>query len=180
MMSTFKKILCPTDFSEISYEGLNKAVELAQRDTTEICLLYVETPLRELNTSSASKSAESAHLAEAVYNLRDVLADRLPENVRSQPLLRSGDAAEEIVKAAREEGCDLIVLTTHGAQGWREGVLGSVAEHVLRHAPCAVLTLSGSSTGHTYIGSTLLQETSGSMKPEMAIDNNHKLYLDGD
>jgi hypothetical protein len=78
------------------------------------------------------------------------------------------------------EGCDLIVLTTHGAQGWREGVLGSVAEHVLRHAPCAVLTLSGPSTGHTYFGSTLLQETSGNMKPELAINNNHKLYLDGD
>jgi nucleotide-binding universal stress UspA family protein len=124
---------------------------------------------------------ESTRRAEAVWNLRSVLAERLPAGVRSQPVLRMGDAATEIVRTAREEGCDLIVLTTHGACGWREGVLGSVAEEVLCHAPCPVLTISGPASGNRYVArNALLGQATGAMRPELAVASKHKLYLDGD
>ena len=181
-MSIWKKILCPTDFSEISYEGLKKAVDLVEGGATEICLLYVDQPLHAITktTPLAVENNESVMRAEAVSNLQNVLSERLPKNVRAQPLLRSGVAGAEIVRAAREENCDLIVLTTHGAQGWREGVLGSVAEHVLRHASCPVLTVSGPATGHPYVSDALLRQINGHMKPELAINTEHKIYLDGD
>jgi hypothetical protein len=61
--------------------------------------------------------------------------------------LLTGCIAGEIVRTAEEENVDLIVLTTHGAMGWRPGVLGAVAEEVVRTARCPVLTISGPATG---------------------------------
>jgi nucleotide-binding universal stress UspA family protein len=52
-----------------------------------------------------------------------------------------GEPAEQILRVAREEKADLIVMGTHGRRGWRHAVLGSVAEAVMRQAMCPVLTV---------------------------------------
>ena len=56
-------------------------------------------------------------------------------------LVRNGSPAEEIVKAAKEMDADIIVMSTHGRTGVRRTVIGSVAEKVVRHALCPVLTV---------------------------------------
>jgi len=61
--------------------------------------------------------------------------------VKIRSLLGRGDAAAEIGRLATEEKADLIVLATHGWTGWRHLVFGSVAERVLREAPCPVLSV---------------------------------------
>src|SRR5438105_11382148 len=61
--------------------------------------------------------------------------------VRAERMLGRGDAAAEIIRVARELPADLIVMGTHGRTGIGRLLMGSVAEHVMRHAPCPVLTV---------------------------------------
>lgn len=187
-MTAFKKILCPTDFSEAAREGLQRAVEVAMPGFSELCVVHVEAPSR-LGTcySSAFGDATDSAMrrAEAVGNLSAILEEQVPPSIHSRPLLREGDAATEIVRAAKEEGADLIVLTTHGAAGWRPGLLGTVAEEVLRLAPCPVLTVSAPASGLEYTRhpEESLVRAAASYRPELesaTVVANHRLFLDGD
>ncbi len=58
-----------------------------------------------------------------------------------EAIFTAGDPGHEIVRVAEEQNADLIVLGTHGYSGWKRFTIGSVAEFVVRHAPCAVLTI---------------------------------------
>ena len=182
-MSRFKKILCPTDFSEASYEALRQAVELAADGVTEICVLHVEPPVDELTafTGLATDTyAEAEHRAETVRNLCAVLEERVPQSVRTRPLLKKGQAAEEIARAAREEGADLIVLTTHGAGGLEPGELGGVAAAVVQTAPCPVLTINRT-PGTVGAQRAAAPEIAG-LRPQFdfAHSSPRAIYLDGD
>ena len=77
---------------------------------------------------------------DAVRKLRD-LRDELLASSAVRTVVAHGQAADEIVIVAEREGVDLIVIATHGSTGLRHFVFGSVAEKVVRTAPCAVLTL---------------------------------------
>jgi nucleotide-binding universal stress UspA family protein len=185
-MLTFKKILCPTDFSEASYDGIAQAVEIAQRNGGELCIIHVGQPASELSSLAGITpyaQSESVRRAEAVATLCAVLDERVPSRVRARPLLKYGDAATEIVRAAREEAADVIVLTTHGGCGWRPGVLGAVAEEVLRTAQCPVLTISAPASGRAYSkdtnGTTTLG-TEGALRPGLELVSSKALFLDGD
>ena len=77
--------------------------------------------------------------AEAVEQLTRIRPD--DPSIPFEHRTRTGDAAEEITALAREAGCDLIVMGTHGRTGLARWLMGSVAEKVLRHALCPVLTV---------------------------------------
>jgi nucleotide-binding universal stress UspA family protein len=62
--------------------------------------------------------------------------------------LAKGDPASPIIKVAEEMACDLIVLGTHGRTGLGRVLMGSVAEHVMRSAPCPVLVVKGKQLPH--------------------------------
>jgi nucleotide-binding universal stress UspA family protein len=81
--------------------------------------------------------------AEDPLTVRTQLARISPtdSSVSTQHRLLEGDPAEEILKVAQGEGVDMIVMGTHGATGLTRLLMGSVAEHVLRKAPCPVLTV---------------------------------------
>ncbi len=182
---TFQKILCPTDFSEASYEALRQAIELAGTGTAEICVLHVESSpnaLTPLGGYAPSARSEADRRAETVKNLCAVLEERVPQSVRTRPLLKQGETAEEIVRAAREEGADLIVLTTHGAGGLRPGTLGSVAVDVLQNAPCPVLTVNRSRESVEARSDSTAIFDAAALRPEFEIVHatSHALYLDGD
>ena len=183
-MSTFKKILCPTDFSEASYEALDQAVKLAF-DGAEVCVLHVE-PVEKLVTPFAGLApdarSEADRRAETVKNLCAVLEERVPSQVRTRPLLKQGDAVEQILRAAREENADLIVLTTHGAGGLAPGELGRVAASIVQIAPCPVLTMNRS---QAEVGQTIEvanRQDLNALRPEFEVVHStpNALYLDGD
>jgi len=175
-MPTFKKILCPTDFSEASYEGLNKAVELASDAATEICVVHVEPSTQSSYTGHAPEAHQEAdRRAETVKNLCAVLEERVPQNVRTRPLLKQGETAEEIIRAAREECADLIVLTTHGAGGLAPGELGRVAATIVQTAPCPVLTINRSAPLETACDASQLRPAF-----ETAHSSPRAIFLDGD
>jgi len=139
---TFKKILCPTDFSSGSRQALRVAARLACESGAELELVhvwYLPTPAFAIDYAfpadviqRASDDAERA-LADA---LREAKALGV-EHVTAKQL--DGPPWSAIVDAA--EGFDLIVIGTHGRTGLARVLLGSVAEKVIRHAACSVLAV---------------------------------------
>jgi universal stress protein A len=139
------KILHPTDFSECAQQAQEEAGRLARALGGEVVLLHVsvEAPLYAeglIRVKDVEKVYEDQRKwAEETLEAR---ATALRESgVASRWLLRVGIPFEEIVKAAREEGADLIVIGTHGRGGLARFFLGSVADRVVRMGPCPVLTV---------------------------------------
>jgi len=144
-MLTFKYILCPTDFSKPSSEGLKYAIELAAQFRAELILLHVVPVVPPLppdpNFVFEVPEYERALHEDAERKLRELAEEWVPKEVRVRTLIGHGDAGGEIVRIAEDERADLIVIATHGLTGWRRLVFGSVAERVVRTADCPVLTI---------------------------------------
>jgi nucleotide-binding universal stress UspA family protein len=141
-MNGWKKICCAIDFSESSRLALEQAAELAGGVGAELTLVHVHTPPSHAAVDVLTGAPEGASVA--ARELEKLLtgwradAERVSGRAARIALL-SGDPAEQIVRFARESGSDLVVVGTHGRRGLRRLVLGSVAERVLRAAPCPVL-----------------------------------------
>jgi nucleotide-binding universal stress UspA family protein len=141
----FRRILCPVDFSEASMGALRAAAALASRSGGSLTLLHVD-----LVPGSAIPEAILPTPPELAADLSSP-ADRplLEWKARAEKLgaphveaYRSvGRPAQEILALARRDAFDLVVLGTHGRKGLGHLLLGSVAEEVVRQAPCPVLTL---------------------------------------
>ncbi|MGB2984193.1 MAG: universal stress protein [Candidatus Bipolaricaulia bacterium] len=143
-MLPFKRILCPTDFSEPSHAGIKAAVEMAERFSAELILMHVVGSIPALDTPEGIPSFDvAAYQRELTGSAERCLEERqakVPESVPTRTLVTHGEAGHEIVRVAEEEGVDLIVMATHGATGWRHKIFGTVAEKVVRTAHCSVLT----------------------------------------
>ena len=145
-MPGWRKILCPVDLSELSRSALTEALELAKNDGT-VHLLHVIEPQAGAHRGEAWPAEQSmetqvgrARGALAVWQ-REVEAV-LPGRVTGEVKPGGGGApADEVIRAAGDGGYDLVVMGTHGRRGIRHLVLGSVAEAVVRGAPCSVLVV---------------------------------------
>ena len=145
-MLPLKRILCPTDFSEPSYEAVKAANELAVHFAAELTLIHVVSPIPALPTPEAASgfdvlSYEQEMEVYAKTSLERVMKERISGEVKVSTMVKLGSAADQIVNTAATEGFDLIVIATHGLTGWRRFVFGSVAEKVVRLAECPVLTI---------------------------------------
>lgn len=134
-------ILHPTDYSDSSQKALGIAVDLAQHYAASLIVLHVVETLGPDNVTVGQAATElqpDAYQQRLHADLERWIQGR---NLRVQPrlLLAEGDPAHEIERVARAEGCDLLVLGTHGRTGLRRLLMGSIAEQVLRRAPCPVL-----------------------------------------
>ena len=143
-MLPFKKILCPTDFSEPGCEGVKAAGEVASRFEAELILMHVVGAIPALDTPAGISTFDiAAYQRELTASAETFLEQRkaeVPESVPVRTLVTHGDAGHEIVRVAKEEDVDLIVMATHGATGWRHRIFGTVTEKVVRNAHCSVLT----------------------------------------
>jgi nucleotide-binding universal stress UspA family protein len=119
-------VLYPTDFSEASEVAGGVARDLARESGGTLHVVHVVPPV-----------TDPADSAERLTETGKRLADGTPV----ETALLSGRVAREIVRYAREHGVGLIVLATHGRTGLSHAILGSVAEAVVRLAPCLVLTV---------------------------------------
>ena len=139
-MLPIKTILHPTDFSEQARYGFQMACALARDYGARllVCHVYQPPPVVYGEFGVAPPPP-----GEAPESLRAQLARIRPAEgeVDVQHYLLEGDAAEEIVELARDSLCDLIVMGTHGRTGLGRLLMGSVAEQVMRRAPCPVLTI---------------------------------------
>jgi nucleotide-binding universal stress UspA family protein len=131
-----KKILYPTDFSPYSNQAYFHAVSLAEKHGASLSIVYVYVPGLGLPVPGANGDAERQHWHEQLQQIRPV-DPRIPVH----HVFLEGDPATEIVRYARDAGIDLIVMGTHGRTGLERLLMGSVAEKVLREAPCSVLVV---------------------------------------
>jgi nucleotide-binding universal stress UspA family protein len=144
-MIKLQNILVPTDFSEPSQSALKYARAFAEQFNAAIHVMHVlEDPFLYAPTSEGYMVPP--HLAEemeasARERLDSALSAEDRTQFRVQCLLKRGSPFVEIVRYARESGIDLIVLGTHGRGPIAHMLLGSVAEKVVRKAPCPVLTV---------------------------------------
>lgn len=145
-MIQLKRILLPTDFSKNARAAQEYACAFADHFGAELHLLYVLQDM-VIGTASpgetvlipATSTAEAQASAErALAELPDAAWAKGKQIVRAT---RTGAPLVEIVRYAREQNIDLIVLSTHGRTGLAHVLLGSVAENVVRKAPCPVLTV---------------------------------------
>lgn len=151
-MPEFRRILLPTDFSERAEAARSYAVMLAEKFGAELHVLHVlQEPIAVLPESSLAVAPPALNLPEIIKSAEQGLAAisvNPPAGVGAR-VVRNGLPADEIVRYAAEAGVDLIVQGTHGRTGLAHVLLGSVAEKVVRRAPCAVLTVrpQGRGTG---------------------------------
>lgn len=138
-----KQILVPVDFSECSRKALRYALPFARVFGAGISLLHVvETAYVMGEFGAVDYAAMAADLTtEAERQLCMLATEEIGASAAWKIAVRPGRPATEIVEAARELAADLIVIATHGRTGLQHVLLGSVAENVVRHAPCPVLTV---------------------------------------
>lgn len=140
-----KTILVATDLSEFAEHALDYAVELAGVLGAKIHLLNVigvpALGIPELGIVVTASTIESA-IRTKHAELDKLATRRAPADIET--MLRTGDARDVIVDTAKEIGAELIVMGTHGRRGVRRALIGSIAEGVLRTAPCPVLTIRAS------------------------------------
>ena len=142
MTSALKRILVATDFSEGSDEALTQAIELGKQTGASLEIVYV----RELGGDGFPFGPLYPEDAGDVVAYADLELARRRDRVTSAGLqchyrCLDGSAANEIVRRAGETKADLIVIGTHGRRGLAHAMLGSVAERVVQHASCPVLTV---------------------------------------
>lgn len=141
-----KRILVPTDFSEFSGRAFRQAIDLAKLFNAKIYLLHV------INAGAQQCVADyclSTMIMKRIENESIVSTD---ENLRKEirmysgsgdveiiPTLKKGFPEEEIIKEQEEKNIDLIVMASHGKNGFMKHLLGSVAERVMRGSTCPVL-----------------------------------------
>jgi universal stress protein A len=144
-MLPFKRILCPTDFSEPSSQAFIVAGELAAQFGAEVCLVHVVSVVPALppdpNYLFRVPEYEQALHADAQGRLRKLAEEIGKRGINAHTVVGHGDAGSEIVRIAKEEEADLIVIATHGSTGLEHILFGSVAERVVRLAQCPVLSV---------------------------------------
>jgi universal stress protein A len=142
---TFKKILCPIDFSEDSQQAMRVAAEIARNSQAMLVLLYVWQPQQWMTDYGMQWSNEVLLEAQALEEGK-LATYRLDAQQLGAPEVATrlvrGEPWDQIVSAARDDrAVDLIVMGTHGRTGLRRALIGSVAERVVRHAPCTVMVV---------------------------------------
>lgn len=145
-MASIKKILCATDLSNDCRSALAMACEWAKRFGAELHLLHVvaglSNPYPYLGPPFNEAMSWETMIRQKAHTALD--AWPLPEGFATLNVvreLRSGSPVTHIGEYAKEKGIDLIVMGTHGRSGFSHLLLGSVAENVVRRAPCSVLTV---------------------------------------
>jgi universal stress protein A len=151
IVMTYKKILCPVDFSDSAQEALRVAVDLARAPQAKLVIVHVWQPLswtmdygmQQLpnDAQAVAQRAEETKLAAWTAEAQKLGATEVTS------LFLKGTPWDQIVSAASEERADLIVMGTQGRTGFQRALIGSVAERVVRHAPCAVLVARARPSG---------------------------------
>ncbi len=142
-MLSIKRILCPTDFSEPAHRAITVAGELAPHFGAEICLAHVlslgRAPAERFELMYPGPQEPLRNAAdEQLQKLARELAGR---GLRVTTRVAAGDPGHEIVRMAREENCDLVVIASQGGGMVAHVLIGSVAERVTRLADRPVLTV---------------------------------------
>ncbi len=161
MALRFRRILCPVDLSSFSRGALKLAAQVVQSCNATLYLLHViDNPYDELYMSSItqadpalielykSEPFKRSQVLDATIQHSKVLVkqfchDTIRAVSKVRYIIESGNPFDRIMGVAKFRKIDLIVLATHGRTGMKRLIIGNVAEKVVRHAPCPVLSVKG-------------------------------------
>lgn len=147
-MTHVRRILVPVDFTEPSNRAVDVAVTMARRFHARILLIHVIEQFTYSVTDTVQVVDHYAALKAIAGPMMDSLRQRLRrKGIKAEAKLGRGNAAKEIVEQARKSRADLVIMGSHGRTGVPLLLLGSVAERVVRLAPCSVLTVKGPPVG---------------------------------
>ena len=138
-------ILVPVDFGANAARVAGHGIDFARQTGAKIYLLYVAEslerfvgfPVPHVSFGELQKDVTAA----AVRKMEEFAETHVPREVLLGSRVVSGEPAEEIVRVARELAVDMICIGTHGYQGLERTIFGSVAEQVVKTAPCPVMTV---------------------------------------
>jgi len=137
------KILVPFDFSEHSEKALRWAIGIAEKWKAKVLLFHVVPTLLQYPPAVMggfdTTRFETSLLEDAEQRMKGVVAKEKRLEIESKVMM--GEPFRDICRMAEEEKADLIVMGSHGRTGLAHVLLGSVAERVVRHAPCPVLVV---------------------------------------
>jgi nucleotide-binding universal stress UspA family protein len=147
MIQNVKKILAPIDFSELSMEAMRGTMELAKDVGAEVNLVhiiapqhtFIPLPLATNAEQSRELAREAAMLQQAEEELKRIKKDEFGDSKKVSTFAAVGQPVEQLVEYAKQQEIDLILLATQGRTGAEHFVIGSVAEKLVRYAPCSVL-----------------------------------------
>ena len=140
-MTRVRKILAPTDFSELSKLGLRYALEIAWDESAEVIVYHAIDLGLDWHDRRADYGPNRDLLEESRRVLDKFLTENFPDLVEVRQVVEFGAPYKNIVEKAATEGVDMIVMSTHGRTGVDHFILGSVAEKVAARAPCPVLVV---------------------------------------
>lgn len=143
-MLQVKKVLAPTDFSELSRAGVSYALGMAGGLGAEVIVYHVIGPAEEWLASHDDFFSVKELLGERKRDLSRFLRENFAEAISKVAIrteVEMGIPYEMILEKAAKEKADIIVMSTHGKSGLSRKIIGSVTEKVLRRAPCPVLSI---------------------------------------
>lgn len=144
-MIKIEKILFPTDFSDCAKHALSYAIAFAEEYKAKLFILHVvpevniPTSVKGLSSSLSKLYGELAR--DANERIKKLVPKRFLEKIEVENIVVRGVPFLEIIKKAKEQKVDLIVISTHGRTGLKQAIFGSTAEKVVRKSPCPVLTV---------------------------------------
>ena len=143
-MSKIKKILAPTDYSDLSCVGLRRAFQTAHESGAELIVLHVIDMSSDWFGKHENRGPARTLMAEQTEFLDKFLREKFGELmnlVEVRQKVELGAAHVNIADLAGREAVDLVIMSTHGRTGLDHILLGSVTEKVIAHAPCPVLAI---------------------------------------
>jgi nucleotide-binding universal stress UspA family protein len=140
----FKKIVCPVDFSEFTNEIIEYGVSIAKKFDAELHLLHIIPNLNYFTPYESFLTPENLVAMERSIE-REIEKD-FEKTIKKidmpvKKAIKTGVTFVEILDYIKTEKIDLVVMGTHGRSGFEHILLGSVAEKIIRRAPCPVLTV---------------------------------------
>lgn len=139
---TFRRILVSIDSDPIAAHAADVGADMARLAGAELAFIHVIEPaLVNAADTGIQPDVFVASAREAARRMIEDFRKRLPAQTAALDFVQIGNAAAEIVNAARDWPADLIVIGSHGRGGLKRALLGSVAEAVMRQAPCPVLVV---------------------------------------
>jgi len=143
-MAEIKKILCAVDFSDHSPKVAEYASLMAGCSGAKVLVLYVAPSLSQYVGFHVPPSSIESFVGEIVTGAEDTMGEFVKDNFKTVPVtgkVVAGYPAEEVLAIAEAEGCDMIVMGTHGRKGIDRILFGSVAEKVVKSSKVPVLTV---------------------------------------
>jgi nucleotide-binding universal stress UspA family protein len=143
-----RRVLHPTDFSRASAAAFTRAVAEARASKASLLVVHVLAPVIPMSGDGYVSPSVHEQMTEAARawgqrQLNRLLARARRAHVRARGMLLEGVTHEQIVRIAKRQRADLVVIGTHGRTGMARFFLGSVAARVTATAPCPVLTVRG-------------------------------------